>query len=360
MQVRSSLHFGSASQGEALALYYVGAAVASVPAGRLAERVSGVRVMRGVAVLSVAVLVAFAVLARGLVSLAGLLFVSGVLSGSMQPALNLFLARRVPASRQGMAFGVKQAAVPFASTLAGLAVPAIGVTLGWRWAFVVAGTVACAAVAAVPAPATSLAAYRVGRPAHKKVPALAPLLVLACGFSLGVLAASALGAFLVSSLVAARVARGTAGLVAALASGVALCTRVTTGIRADRRGGRHFPVVAAMLAFGGLGYVLLAAGAAEHIAWLLVIGALFAGGIGWGWNGLFNFAVVRTHSEAPAGASSVVQVGGRLGGMTGPFVVGLVVAHASYADAWIVCAVATVVGALAILAGRRMLVASRA
>ena len=55
-----------------------------------------------------------------------------------QLASNAALARHVPAHRQGLSFGVKQAAIPVSTLLAGAAVPTIALTAGWRWAFVAA------------------------------------------------------------------------------------------------------------------------------------------------------------------------------------------------------------------------------
>jgi 4-diphosphocytidyl-2-C-methyl-D-erythritol kinase len=45
------------------------------------------------------------------------------------------LARRVEVARRATAFAVKQSAIPAAMLLGGLAVPALALTVGWRWAF---------------------------------------------------------------------------------------------------------------------------------------------------------------------------------------------------------------------------------
>ena len=55
-----------------------------------------------------------------------------------QLASNTSLSRQVPAGRQGLSFGVKQAAIPVSTLLAGAAVPVVALTVGWRWAFVLA------------------------------------------------------------------------------------------------------------------------------------------------------------------------------------------------------------------------------
>lgn len=185
------------------------------------------------------------------------------------------------------------------------------------------------------------------------------MIILATGFGLGLFGASGLTAFLVTSAVRAGFANGTAGFIAALAAAAAVGARIVSGIRADRRGSAHFPVVAAMLAAGAFGYGILALSSETNIRWLFVVGAVVALGAGWGSNGLFNFAVVRTHIEAPARATGVIQVGGRLGGMLGPVIVGIVVDHWSYAAAWLLAGATSLVGAGAVLNGRHLLIAAR-
>ena len=59
----------------------------------------------------------------------------------------------MPAHRQGLSFGVKQAAIPVSTLLAGAAVPTVALTVGWRWAFVAAAVAALTALALVPAQA---------------------------------------------------------------------------------------------------------------------------------------------------------------------------------------------------------------
>jgi MFS family permease len=356
VQVRHSLRFGAADLGLAVGAYYLGAAMSSVPGSWLAEAVGGARVMRAILVLSGAVQLAIASAASSWTLLSALLFLAGALSGIMNPGTNLFLARRSAVDRQGFAFGIKQSAVPFASLLGGLAVPAVALTVGWRWAFVLAGMVAFGASWTIPASRTSLAERRRQQRLQPRAEVhTAALAVLAVGLGMGILAASGCVAFLVSSAVHIGYQKGTAGLIVALASVVALVCRIASGVQADRRGARHFGVISTMMAVGVAGYAALAAGAALGDRPLFAAGAIVALGIGWGWNGLFNFAVVRSHADTPAVATGVTQVGGRLGGVFGPVVIGVVVAHGSYAEGWLVAAGAALCGAGVTLAGARLL-----
>jgi MFS family permease len=119
-------------------------------------------------------------------------------------------------------------------------------------------------------------------------------------------------------------------------------------------GGRLL-LVAAMLAVGIAGFGMLATGEAV----LILPGALLAFVAGWGWPGLFNFAVVKTSPGAPAAATGITQTGASGGAAVGPLVFGLVAEVASYDVAWLVCG-ATALGALvAILTGRRLLLRDR-
>jgi MFS family permease len=73
--------------------------------------------------------------ARSYAALVVSLIVLGIANAAMQVTSNLSLAKSIPPRRQGVAFGVKQSAIPFAIVLGGLAVPSVGVIIGWRWTF---------------------------------------------------------------------------------------------------------------------------------------------------------------------------------------------------------------------------------
>ncbi|MGB3682885.1 MAG: MFS transporter, partial [Rubrobacteraceae bacterium] len=134
VQVREELGFGEAALGLAVALFFASSAAASVVLGRLVERVGSHRSMRVAAVGSAASLLGVAVFARSWSLLIGCLVVGGFANAIAHPATHLSLAREIPPHRQGFSFGIKQAAIPTATLLAGLAVPVVALTVGWRWA----------------------------------------------------------------------------------------------------------------------------------------------------------------------------------------------------------------------------------
>ncbi|CAN5197395.1 N/A [soil metagenome] len=356
VQIRDELDFGEGSLGLAIAVFFASSSLASFVSGRVVERVGYSLGMRVAVLVSAASLLSVAALAGSWAVLVSCLALGGLANAISHPATHLFLARRVSQGRQGLAFGVKQAALPTATLLAGLAVPSLATTVGWRWAFVVSAALALVVSLLVPKEDPDAGPHRpkdkVARTGDAR---LGPLLLLALGMALGSAAANPLGAFVVESSVAAGIEVGAAGLLLALGSAVGIGVRVLLGWFTDRREGGSLNLVAGMMALGTLGFLLLAGGA----GWVLVIGVVLAFGAGWGWPGLFNFAVVKTSPGAPAAATGVTQTGASGGAAVGPLVFGLVVEGSSFDTAWLVSGALVFLASVAILAGRRMLLRDR-
>ena len=359
VQIRSGLHLSLSELGLAVSVYYLAAAIAAAPAGRLAETLGGARTMRAAAIGGGLCLVLVAAAARSLWTLAIALAIAGAMDAAMQSAANLLLVRRIAAGRRGLAFGVKQAAVPFTSLLGGLAVPTLALTVGWRWAFAGAVALAVLAVLVIPRPRTTLAERRQAS-GRRREGELAPLLVLATGFGLSMLSITGLTTFLVTSAVASGMGKAAAGLLVALAAGMAVLVRVGVGARADRIPVRHLRLVCGMLFLGSAGYVVLAAGSATRLGPLLVLGAVVTYGAGWGWNGLFNMAVSVNHPAAPAKASGITLTGNRLAGIAGPYLFALLVTYTSYQVAWLAAGGSAMAAGAVMFAGDRMLIARQA
>ncbi|WP_308252180.1 MFS transporter [Pseudonocardia sp. KRD291] len=352
VQLTSELGFDSSGLGLAVALYFGVSALFSLPVGMLVERV-GSRVTSRIAVVGAAVLMAALALgARNYASLVVLLLCGAWCNVMGQLSSNLTLARSVPEHRLGLSFGVKQAAIPTATLLAGAAVPGVALTIGWRWAYAIGAVLALAAWTLTP---KANAEPPPSKPA-KGQRATAALGVIGAASGLAAGTATALGIFLVASAVDRGVDPGLAGLVLTMGSVVGLSMRMLHGWLADRREGQHIAFVAGSLALGAAGFGLLAVPGAPA----LVVGTILAFGLGWAWPGLLQFAVVRLNPSAPAAATSIVQVGVYAGGFGGPIVFGTLAAHVSFPVAWTVSAVVMLVSAAGMLVGRRMLLAHAA
>jgi MFS family permease len=354
VQMRGELGFGAAALGLAVAAFFACSSLTSAIMGRVVERIGAHRGMRLAAAGSVASLLGIALLATSWAGLVACLVLGGLANAVSHPATNLSLAREVSAGRQGLSFGVKQAAIPAATLLAGLAVPGIAVTLGWRWAFA-GGAVLALAVALLVPPSASGDTVSRSEEARERDAPIMPLVLLALGIGLGSTATAPLGAFIVDSSVEAGLRVGTAGLLLALGSAVNIAVRVVFGHLADGMSGGRLRLVAAMLGIGVVGFALLATGEGA----LILPGALLAFGAGWGWPGLFNFAIVKTNPGAPAAATGITQTGASGGAALGPLVFGLVVEATSYDVAWLVSGAIALAALAAILVGRSMLLRGR-
>lgn len=347
VRISEELGIGETGLGLAIGLSFLAAATCSALFGSTAERLGPVRSMRWSSLASAVSMAALAVLARSLVSLTVVLVVAGVANAMTQPATNLYISRAVPARRHGTAFAIKQAAIPAATLLGGLAVPTVALTIGWRWAYVAgAGLALGGGLLAVDVGDT--APVR-GRPAGKRDQSLRTLAVLGTGVGLGAIAASSLGSFGVSALTEAGFDEGMAGVAAAIGSMLVVLVRLRLGVWSDRTVRSHLPVVGAMVLVGALGWAVMAAMTPAA----LIVGGLLAYVFGWGWPGLFNLAVARANPSAPAAASGVTQTGTYLGVAVGPFAFGLLAEHAGYSAAWTFAALAALAAAFTIAFGAR-------
>ncbi len=353
VQIGAELDFGPAGLGLVVALYFGVSALTSLPAGVLVERFGAALTSRiGILTVSASML-AIALSARSYPTLVATLLVSAGGNALGQLSSNVVLAQGVPVHRQGISFGVKQAAIPLCTLLAGAAVPTIALTVGWRWAFVLGAALGIAALFTT----AHEPPRRTGppRPAARSDRATAALAVVGAGAALAAGAASALGIFLVDSAVSQGIEVTIAAATLTIGSVIGLAARLLGGWLADRRSGGHLKVVSGLLVLGGFGLALLAV---PGIAALL-IGTALGFGLGWSWPGLLNFAVVRLHPAAPAAATSITQLGVYVGACGGPITFGLLAAHLGYSAAWLFAAVTMVASAGLVIVGRQMLVTHR-
>jgi MFS family permease len=350
--IRADLRFGPAALGLAVAWFFVSSALSATALGQLVERL-GLRasLMAGTAASSVA-LVGIATAPRYAWLLVAMT-IGGAANAMVQPAVNAMLSDRIPPTRLGLAFGIKQSAIPAATLLGGLAVPTLVVVVGWRGTFGVA-----AAFAALAALAAWFRADVAARPPARQrrrvrdMPEVLSLVILSTGGLLGAAAATSLGAFLVDAGVASGLREAWAGLLIALASVFGLLARIGLGWYADLRPTRsRYGTITVLLSIGVVGYLLLT----SDVPGLYVAGALIAYTAGWSWPGLFHFAVVSQNSGTPAAATGVVQSGMSMGAGLGPLAFGIIAERAGYDAAWLLAASLSTAAALTFLAGRRHL-----
>jgi MFS family permease len=346
--IRPELGFGETALGALATLYYLASALMSLPGGRLAQKLGGPRAMAIGAALSMISSVGIAVIADRWAWLAVFLVVAGIGNGIAFPASNLALTRGFPLRRQGVGFAIKQSAGPYATMLAGAAVPLIGLTIGWRWAFV------AAAVAAIPIIAgwnIHQDAGRFSRGLRSDVPGRA-VWILSLSAFFAVNASASLGAFYVESAVANGITPGVAGTFLSIGSGVGILIRIGYGAIGDRHPPIHFRMLTVMMAVGGAAFMLLAR---EWSTPALFFVTILVFGTGWAWPSLLNFAVVQRVPKAPGIASGILGAGQYGGGILGPLTFGLLVERVSYQAAWTASGVMVGLAAVCVFIGGRAL-----
>jgi predicted MFS family arabinose efflux permease len=357
VEVAHDLGFGTVGIGGAVATFFGTMALASIHLGRLVDRLGATVSLRIAVVAAALAALGNATANTRWLTLAGWLVLSGLAAALAQPAANRLLVNRIRADRLGTAFGLKQSAPPLASMLAGLSVPAIALTVGWRWAFgltALAAALIGLAVRALPRPATPPVSGP--RLARKKLAPLRDrptLAILAFGFGLAFVASSAVLAFYVDAAVFAGTSHRDAGLVFAFGSLLAIAIRVAAGIAADRLEFSPLRFSAILLAVGSVGLVLL--GTARPA--VMGAGAIVALAGTWGFPGLFWFALVSAFPDTP-GRVTGAMAPAAIGGVVGPVGFGVLASAAGYPFAWRLAGLLAMLAVGALLYGAHRLAAT--
>ena len=345
-RIRADFAFGDSALGLAVAIFYIVCALASTPAGRLVERIGANSAIRLGVALTIASCLGVAALAQSTAGLIALILAGGVGNAIAGPAVSALLRREVATHRQGLAFGAQQSGATTGALLAGLALPAIAIPFGWRWAFVGAAVLGLAAASLAPsAPAAAASAARRETHAH----GLGPVHALALAAAFASAAGVGFVSFLVTYSVDNGISEGAAGVLLGGVSLAATLSRLALGAATDRSGQRALRPVPAMLVLSVAGYLLLIVGEPA----VIVFAALLAGGIGWAWPGALTLAVVQRSPNAPAWAVGVMMTGLFAGAVVGPLLVGLLAENDAFTGAWILCACFALLSAATIVATRR-------
>lgn len=335
--------------GLAVAIFFAASAAGSALLAPLADRADAWQVSRkSLLVVSGAGLL-IALFGQHVWVIFACLFVSGMTNGLIHPATNVVIARQVASNRQGLAFGIKQSSIPLATMLGGFAVPLIGITFGWKWAFAIAAFAALFAMILCPRSGAKPVESPDGPSA--RLPRNT-LLLLGLMSGLGAGSANAMAAFLVPSIVANGHPVGSAGIVLGVGSVVSILIRLASGYAADRNLIPLLPSVALMFLAGGIGYGFLAATSNMP---LIVVGALLGFGLGWGWSALSILATVRANLGAAGSATGITQAGLFSGAVLGPLCFGWLVTLYSYAVAWAAMGMIAVGAAICAWAAQRHL-----
>jgi MFS family permease len=344
-RIQRDFAFIDSALGVALFVHFASCAIASIPGGRLVERLGARTAARVACGLLAAACATIALRVDSAVALTFALVVAGVGNSITSPAASALLHRNVEGGRHGFAFSAQQSGGPLTALLAGLALPVVAMPLGWRWAFGIAALLAVAVAVAMP-PAAATLDSQVGRRGRGGPATPRSVLALAVTAALASTAAMGFISFVVVYAIRRGLTEGEAGALLACISFGAILSRMLLGVRADRAETEPLGLVAALLAASAVGYGLLLIDDTT----VLVVGALVAGTTGWSWPGMLNLAVVRRQPEEAASATAVMMVGLFAGALAGPLLIGLLAHAGQFSLAWVACATAALL-AVATLIG---------
>ncbi|MGE0216568.1 MFS transporter [Mycolicibacterium sp.] len=341
VQISRSLGLNSGALGLAVSGFFAATASSTALLGRVVSR-WGVRPALTTAMAVNGVVLVSIALSQSIWQIVVALVVGGIANGAVHPASNVVLAGGVR-GHLGLALGIKQSSMPAAALVGGIAVPAVALTVGWRWAFVMAAALSAVLVAV---------ASRYRQPGGEDSgPAQAGadgppsvvlrLRLLSAAVCCGAAAGTSLNVFMVDGSVQSHIlAPAKAGLLAACCGMLAVLARVGLGWQADRRPDRDptAPTLT-LLATCVVGSVLMSTG---HPA-AFVVGAVLAAGLGFGWTGLVHLSAMRGSTDT-ARTTGTLMTGFASGSCLGPLVLGHVAAQWGYRPVWISV---TVLGLLA-------------
>jgi MFS family permease len=355
--------------GAFIGLVYLGSMLSSLVSGPLIARHGPIRLSQ-ICVLLCALgtvmlpLAAFVPITAAWLVVAALVIGAGY--GPITPASSQVLARTAPPSRLALTFSIKQTGVPAGFALGGAILPALALSIGWRWALaLLAVSGLFVAIAAQPIRSDlDRARDRTRRPFSfgglfapvRRVlaaPNLRELTMLAFFYAaLQVSLTSFLVVYVTESLGRSLVAAGLALTVATVA-GVA--GRIVWGLVADRTSSPRLVLGGLGLAAGACAFAIAGYPADGSMFLLLALCAAF-GATAIGWNGVQLAELARQappgEAAAVTGAANFVGFGGV---MLGPPLFGLLASvTGSYGAGFATMgAAAFAIGARTLLLARR-------
>ncbi len=315
--VRESFELTTVEIGMFTALVFFGAMIASVPAGRMTDRL-GAPVMLAGAQAGVAAGVAIAMIAPTQLTFLAGIGIAGLAYGGVNPPTNVLVNDAIPRRHRALFLSLKQTGVPIGALLASLVLPSIAEAVGWRLSLLLPITVLLAASALtltlIRREAEKLAAAEDSLwdgPDDDVAPAPALGSMGLYGFIMAGVQLSFVG-YLTIYLVDEQSFRPTtAGLALALALAAGVIGRIVWGAASDRYFTSHATSLwlAALGSAGGL-LVFLLAGSGPAL-WVSIV---VIGFCGIGWNGVYlalvaDRATLKTLGRATGSALLCLYAG---------------------------------------------------
>ncbi len=274
--------------------------------------------------------------------------IGGISNTGGQLAGNRVLAD-VATDRQGLGFGIKQAAVPFGSFIAGAVVGLVGSEIDWRVAFAAYAVFAFATIPFAPTGPNSASSAGSRRPVGTDRPMLVALAM--AGF-LGGGAGNGIAVLTVDAFSASGYSESVGGLALAVGSGLTIVMRTWIGWFAGRRSASGFVELGSAMALGAVGFGLMSvAGSSQPLVWTASILAFLGA---WGWPGVMYYTVIRNTTTTPGTATGFVVTGVFLGGIAGAPLLASIADRWTYDTAWTTASVMGVVATVLVILANQL------
>jgi len=307
------------------------AALLSMAAGRLIDRIGARRGLIGLTGAIVVTLFA-ASLANSYGWLLAALAVAGVGQALANPATNVLVRDRIPPPGDGLAIGYKQSGVQISALFSGLVLPRVASEHGWQWGLRTSAVAALVVAMMVPLVRASAAHVRSGRP--RPFPLWLFRLTLYC-FVLAT-ANAAVAAYLpLFAVQGLRYQPSVGGAVLACFGAAGVFGRIWWARRAADRRDRPATMLTGLTCVAALCALPLTLATLPHLGMLVWVGALGVGGSATAAYAVAMLDVVRNAGNDTGRASGLVSVGFFLGFAAGPIAFGFLTGHAGYRAGWV-------------------------
>lgn len=335
-QINQDIPLDASSLGFVMAMYWAAGTIGSWLTVNFAEILTDRTVMLIALLIVIGGLVAAAVLATQAWHLLALIGFTGLANGIGHAPANSQLQLKLPGGRQGFGFGVKQAAIPIASVLAGMSVPLLGVNIGWRWALI-AGAALCIPILFVvlhyveKEPRMGSTAETTGRSN------MMPPLVRKKAICMSVITLFAAGSFATCGSLITTVAdsRGWSVEGAAVALSVSSLLGALLRVVATSLPGynlrRTFGLLVIMISLGAIGMLVMSI---PNQA-LFIAGMFLVLGPGWAWPAIMHFVAAQLSEGHISAVTGIVQMTVSISSAGIPVVVGVLLVSYGVTVGWL-------------------------
>ena len=332
--VRDEFDLSAVGVGGIMGLIFLGGLIATVPGGRLTDRVRAGR-MLGACLLALAAALTLVAAAPSPALFFVAIGLAGLAMGAGDPATNVLVSVNVSRRRRGLLMGIKQTGFTLGGLLGGLVLPSVAEATSWRLALA-APIAVCLAIGLFGLWVAGTVSEASEEPAEP-VRAASLLGMGSYGFLMAGIQLSVLGYLAVYLVDEERLSATTAGLAVAVALAGGTAGRIVWGLVSDRLFHSRFLTLQLAAAGAAAALVVLPVAGVRAALWPVLF---LLGFCAIGWNTVYVTVAAESVPPSSVGrATGAALFFSYAGGLSMPPLLGLVVdGTSSWSVAWLVAA----------------------